>query len=595
MLFGFYLFAIIIIGGLGWLTVLAFSHNVAGAGKLGYLTVIVAFGVLAALWQVIRAKPELPSGLPVSPQQAPELWAHVSQLAAAMGTRQPDDILLVPQVNAAVTERTRLLGLIGGRRIMLIGVPLLQAFSVAQVRSVLAHELGHFSGSHTRLGPIAYRGRLAVVGTVQNLGAARILFELYARLYLIVEASVSRRQELEADRASVRLAGRWTAQSALRDLPVLDAAWDFYFGRYVAPGWEAGYAPNDIFGGFGAMLRDRSGELAALRAEAPSSKTSRYDSHPPIAARIAAIETMPDSPVFVDTRPAWVLVPNFEQACAALVTSAFKIGNRSVVPWDRFTGLAMTSALQEAADEVYRALARVTGGRADLDMVLDLAETGRLGTIPGPLAQDQPGALAVLVRLAAIRSDAAYWRHSWTGPATLVRLDGSPFDPAEIVRLIASPLTVSDARAWLANLGIDVTKATMMQAAADAKGAKIIGGVANMRIDGAPHDVLVLDAGLLLVPSPRRSEGGKGRLAQVAQSASLEELSRQYRYLAYEDVASVSRTKNVPMHLQVALHDGRTVLIKQTLTGDLLTKESLKLLLAGLQSRVSAPQTTSVD
>jgi hypothetical protein len=512
-----------------------------------------------------------------------------------MRTRQPDDILLVPEVNAAVTERTRLLGLIGGRRTMLIGVPLLQAFSVAQLRSVLAHELGHFSGSHTRLGPIAYRGRLAVVGTVQNLGAARILFEPYARLYLMVEAAVSRRQELEADQASVRLAGRRTAQSALRDLPVLDAAWDFYFGRYVAPGWEVGYAPNDIFGGFGAMLRDRAGELAALRAEAPSSKTSRYDSHPPIAARIAAMDSMPDAPAFVDTRPARVLVPNFEQACAALATSAFKIGNRSVVPWDRFTGLAMASALQEAADEVYRAVARVTGGRADLGAVLDLAETGRLGTISGPLAQDQPAALAVLVRLAAIRSGAAYWRHSWTGPATLIRNDGSPFDPAEIVRLIASPLTVSDARARLANLGIDVTKATMLQAVANAKGAKFVGGIANMRIDGAPHDVLVLDTGLLLVPGPRRSDGGTGRLAHLAQSASLEDLSRQYRYLAYEDVVSVTRTKKLPMHLQVVLHDGRTVLINQTLTGDMLTKESLKVLVAGLRSRVSAPQTTRVD
>jgi Zn-dependent protease with chaperone function len=588
MLFGFYLFALIVVGGLGWLTVLAFSHDVAGASKLGYLTIIVAFGVLAALWQVIRAKPELPSGLPVSPQQAPELWGHVAQLSASMQTRPPDEILLVPEVNAAVTERTQLLGLIGGRRIMLIGVPLLQAFTVSQLRSVLAHELGHFSGSHTRLGPITYRGRLAVVGTVQRLGAARLLFELYARFYLMVEASVSRQQELEADRASVWLAGRSTAQSALRDLPVLDSAWDFYFGRYVAPGWEAGYAPNDIFGGFGAMLHGRAGEIAKLRAQAPPSKASRYDSHPPIAARIAAMESMPEAAVPVDTRPAWVLVPYFEQACHALVTSAFKIGNRAVVPWDQFTGLAMTATVQEAADEIYRAVARVTGGRADLGIVLDLAESGRLGSVGNALPD--PDALAILVRLAAIRSGAAYWRHSWTGPATMIRPDGSPFDPSEIVHLVANPATVGAARARLAELGVDATKSTLVQAAATTKGATIVGGVGGMRVNGKPYDVLVLDSGLILVPG-KRTSGGKGRLvsvAQLAQSIPVEELSRRYHFLAYEDVAAVTRTKKVPMHLQVRLHDGQTMGINQTLSGDLLTKDSLQLLANGLYSRVPA-------
>lgn len=158
MLFGFYVFALAVVGGLGWLTYFAFAtgHGLAG-GKLGYVTIAVAGAIVVALWQVIRAKPELPSGLPVSPQQAPELWSSVNELARELKTRAPDQILLVPDVNAAVTEETKLLGLLGGRRTMLLGVPLLQGLTVAQLRSVLAHELGHYSGSHTRLGPVAYR------------------------------------------------------------------------------------------------------------------------------------------------------------------------------------------------------------------------------------------------------------------------------------------------------------------------------------------------------------------------------------------------------------------------------------------------------
>ncbi|HEY7224318.1 MAG TPA: M48 family metallopeptidase [Micromonosporaceae bacterium] len=592
MLLGFYVFAVAIIGTLGWVTYLAFAtgHGLA-ASKLGYLTVAAAFGILAALWRVIRAKPSQPMGLPVSAQQAPELWGNVSELAAALKTRRPDQILLVPEVNAAVTEDARLLGLIGGPRTMLIGIPLLQAFSVAQLRSVLAHELGHYSGSHTRLGPIAYRGRVAIVGTVQNLsGLMAWLFRLYARLYLLVEAAVSRRQELEADRASVRLAGRATAQSALRELPVIDAAWNFYFGRYVAPGWEAGYAPNDVFGGFGEMLRHRADELTRLRAQAPPSEGSRWDSHPPIAVRIAAMAAMPDPQVSADTRPSTVLIPYFPQACAALASSALSLGNRTVVPWDQFTGLGATAAAQDAADQIYRAVARATGaGHADLGTVLDLAAAGRLATVGGRLAQAPGDGLEVLVRLAAVRSGAAAWRHDWSGAPKLVRVDGSPFDTAGIVRLALAPATVDVARARLAELGVDTAKAVLVQTTATAKGGEVVGGMANVKVNGSPHDVVILDNGLILVPCPKSTDGGQQRLYAIAHSGAPEQFAGRYPFVAYETVVSVNVTRQSPVRVEVGLHGGATLSLQETWTGESLGKNDRDVLVAGLRSRLPQP------
>ena len=589
MLFGFYVFAFAVVGGLGWLTVGAFTRGLGVAGsKLGYVTIAAAVAILAALWRVIRARPQPPSGLPVSPEQAPELWGIVTELAAQLKTRRPDQILLVPEVNAAVTEDARLLGLIGGRRTLLLGVPLLQAFSVAQLRSVLAHELGHYSGRHTRLGPITYRGRMAVIGTVQNLsGPVAWLFKLYARVYLLVEAAVSRRQELEADRASVQVAGREAAQSALRELRVIVAAWDFYFGRYVAPGWEAGYAPDDIFGGFAELLRHRSDELARLRAEMPPDEGSWWDSHPPIAVRVQAMDAMPDQPVVVDPRPATDLVPAFPQACAALASMALNVGSRQVLPWEQFTAAAMTAMAQEAADEIYRGVARSTGaGHVDLGTVLDLSAAGRLGTVGGPLSEAPADALGLLVSLAAVRSGVATWRHSWAGPATLVRSDGAPFDAREIVQLALSPATVAAARARLTELGIDAAQATLVQATATAKGGEIVGGIANMKVDGAWHDVLILTNGLILAPGPKSTDGGKKRLRALAASAPVEELARAHRFLAFEDVASVTVLKEVPVRLEVGLHDGRTVKLEESWTGDNLTRQCRDNLVAGLRSRL---------
>lgn len=144
--------------------------------------------------------------------------------------------------------------------------------TVGQMRAVLAHELGHYSERHTRLSVPAYRGRLVIAHTLDRIGPnnpAGWLFLAYARLYLLVDRAGSRRQELEADLASARAAGADAAVSALREIRVLAAAWEFFLDQYVRLGWESGYAPADLFAGFGALVEARRDELEELRAREP--------------------------------------------------------------------------------------------------------------------------------------------------------------------------------------------------------------------------------------------------------------------------------------------------------------------------------------
>ena len=143
LLAGFYVVALAIIVGMGALSWWAFQSDAeAAAAKLGFFTAAIAVGVVVALWKVARARPEPEVGPTLTPADAPALWEAVRELAAEAGTRAPDDIRLLPDVNAAVSEDTRLLGLVGGTRHLYLGVPLLQTLDVGQLRSVLAHELG---------------------------------------------------------------------------------------------------------------------------------------------------------------------------------------------------------------------------------------------------------------------------------------------------------------------------------------------------------------------------------------------------------------------------------------------------------------------
>jgi len=643
MLAGFYVVAVGLAVLLGWLSVLAFStDHVRGATYLAVFALLLAFGIVSALWKVARAEAAPPHGVEVPPQSAPELWTVVRELAAAAHTRAPDEIRLVPEVNAAVSEEARLLGLVGGRRRMYLGVPLLQGLDVAMLRSVLAHELGHYSRNHTRLGPLAYRGRAVVMATVQATTGSIVGWLLvgYAWLYMLVSAAVSRRQELEADEISVAVAGRAVAQQALREVGVVSAAWSHYTGVYVAPAFEVGLAPAApaFFGGFDALLRARTDELADLRRQDPDATQSRWDSHPSHAARIAAMDRMPDAHRARDTRRATLLVPGFPDAAAMVAEGSLRFEDRTRLDWPALGAAATTRNRQRVADGVYRAAARLAGlPRATLATVLGLVAQGRgpelaleLGlapaapgpdgpqaapgpvgspAAPGPVgsaaaAQPAPGtdpvaddagtlvdALEVVVRSAAVQAGIARWEQPWAGGPRLVDPAGEPIDPRPLAVLAADPATVADARRHLAALRVDVDRAGQESAQADALGASLLAGVASVSVDGARHDVLVLDEGLVLVPAPRRGSGRK-RLAALVEGASVGELAARYRYLPFEEVATAKVRGKVPLRATLVLKRGGTVRLKGRYGADKLADNSEAVLAAAVLALRRARATT---
>jgi Zn-dependent protease with chaperone function len=386
MLLGFYLYALVAVVLLGALSLLAIEYAPGViAGKVVWVTLAVPFAILVATWKVLRAGPTPPVGLPLGPERAPGLWAQVRAIAAAMGTRAPDDVRLVPEANAAVREDAKLLGLRRGRRHLYVGVPLLQAFTVDQVRAVLAHELGHYSQRHTRLGMLTYRGMDTIDQTIVRVGPGSLaggMLRLYRQLYLLVSLAVRRRQELEADRAAVRVAGRQAMGSVLRHLPAVSAAWAFYLDSYVAWGLDTGVAPSDVLASFPMLLSARAAELAAIRAESGPERGSRWDSHPPIAQRRAMIAAESEPPVAGDWRPASVLVDDFETAVAQLESETFDLGGRFRMPFEQYTAAAAQAMRQREADVLYRAADRVAGTRgAGLHTVLDLVERGRAGEL----------------------------------------------------------------------------------------------------------------------------------------------------------------------------------------------------------------------
>ena len=488
LLAGFYLIAIGALALLVGFDALVLTHldseeSTAGLKLVG-LSVLVAIPLVRGVFLVRRPKDEAPPGISVTEQQQPELWARVRALAAQVGTRAPDEIRMIPAVNAAVSENPRLLGLIPGHRRMLIGVPLMLGLTEPQLDAVLAHELGHYSNRDTRLAGITVRGRQSLHTVVEHArasgrGLIAALFTSYAKLYFRVSESVGRRQELAADLAAARIAGRDHAADALRQVPALDAAYDYYLDRYASAGWDAGLLPlaAEFYGGFRSMLSSpkRQEELEKLRREPPAQETTPYDSHPPMHERVAALEALPaDGRVVTGAElPASATVRDIDQLFAAVAATALspKAAGKRPVGWDELAATAGRAALVKDGAATTETTGRVLGGRlTGLTDLLDGIDAGRLDAIADALPKSDAAAAATgraarefartaactafrpLVQLELVDAGRARFVHSWDETAHLHFTDPDLADAltAALDALVATPPDTAPLRALLA-------------------------------------------------------------------------------------------------------------------------------------------------
>jgi Zn-dependent protease with chaperone function len=562
------------------------------AAQVGVPLCIATVGVMAyATWHALHTRRVEPAGVPVTRTDAPQLWAMIDDAAAVAGTRAPDAVTVVAEAAATLSERTRLLGLIGGHRDLYLGLPLLQAWDAAHLRALVAHELGHLSPQLGRLAPMAYRGRVAVGRTIPRISRRNLagpVLIAYAKVYRRAGAPFARAQELAADQLAARFAGPAAIAGVLRDLPVLDAAQRLFYAEYVGPGWRAGHVPDDIFGGFLRVLAARAEELSVLLSQAPVGAPAAWDPHPPVAERLAALRAVEPAPE-PDAEPAAEpagsaadLVPDLPGLGRALQAIVFPPQGRTMVGWDAFFGAARTDEMQREADAALATLSQAAGVPVThAGEVLDLAADGRLlkaaesvfaGQPPESIAERAGELVKLLLALAALRSGAARWRHSWTGTAELVAADGAHLDLGELAALAGVPDTVAEARGRLTELGIDPAAAAQVGTTRTAVRAGVVGGLVNLVVDGVRSDVLIVDTGLFVVPGLPRSQNGVAK-RRLAELAAADELQRHTaapgnRFVPYEDVAGATQTRRTPKTWDLSLRDGSTMTLRTSLDAD---------------------------
>jgi Zn-dependent protease with chaperone function len=376
MMVTFYAIAAVAVAGLVYLGVLLFEMLPDSGGRAALVLIIIGgasfFAAAVVAWSVLpRIDRFEPPGPEIKKRDCPLLFAELERLGEATGQRLPRHVYLVSDVNAFVTERGGLMG-IGARRVMGIGLPLFGLLTVSQLRAVVAHELGHFYGGDTKLGPWIYKTRAAVGRTVVNLASARettsdsgdlyigainLLFAAiqkpfawFGNLFLRATQSISRQQEHSADALAARTCGSEPLIEGLKRVSTGAIGYSSYLNNELAPVVDAGFR-TPVIAGFNAFMSDaelRSTLDKILDEELESDEQDPFDSHPPLRERVGALERLGLPAVDRDDRPGIELlgeVTELEQKLLSFMTGA----SLEPLSWDQVVEKVYLPAWREGA------------------------------------------------------------------------------------------------------------------------------------------------------------------------------------------------------------------------------------------------------
>jgi len=128
---------LLVLAAFGWMVI--HGSGAVIAVKLGIFVVPLVWAVLTAMF--VRMEP--PQGRVITRDEAPALFDLVDDVRSKTGAPPADIVLITQDLNAAVVQHPRL-GVFGWpRNYLVLGLPLMQALSVEEFRSVVAHEFGH--------------------------------------------------------------------------------------------------------------------------------------------------------------------------------------------------------------------------------------------------------------------------------------------------------------------------------------------------------------------------------------------------------------------------------------------------------------------
>jgi len=290
--------ALTIVIVLPWFAVIFFGVVVANRVFFYWI------GAAALVFLVWLLRPSFKfDGRKLPRNEAPALHAELDALRQSLQVPGRMDVFLDDSFNAGAAESRGLLGMFGTRRILVLGVPLLAVLDREQAIAVLAHEFGHFSRRHGRLGHWLYRARVGWIRFAAQIVESDSSFDRaaawYAKKfvpYFSARCFLHARQcEYEADADAASVVGNAGFAAALTRVAVAGRAWSEVLPREIRS-WQLreGQPPADFYERFSSAVQHSTlDQRKAWLDECLKSLATSQDTHPSLAERLQALKEGP--------------------------------------------------------------------------------------------------------------------------------------------------------------------------------------------------------------------------------------------------------------------------------------------------------------
>jgi len=278
-------------------------------GGLGLMLVISAISILASIKRMLEPDSLHVTGILLEKQEMPQLFARVSRLAAKLGSREPERIIVGIEPTAYVANvpiKLRGVGDLPEAETLYLPTPALRVLSDAELDALIGHELGHFRGADvefsTRFSPSLRNLAIAAEAVAtedseeegsMSLALLPAIGLLGFMLYTIrrIVGRISRQREFAADQASLEVSSPQAIATLLVKFNALSLQWQGFRHGLVAL-LHRGVSRQNLSVDYLARTRQ-------FLSAAPADKLRNFlieahtphplDSHPPLIERAKAV------------------------------------------------------------------------------------------------------------------------------------------------------------------------------------------------------------------------------------------------------------------------------------------------------------------
>lgn len=287
------------------------------------IAVLGAFMSWAVLASIFSKPPTGAFGILKTPEQLPQVHELIRDVAKRVDTEPADEVYIAPGTEFGVHQEGKgPFGIFGvNKRVLTLGLANMRFLTVTELRSVLAHEYGHFSHQDTFFNRFIYQVKLSITAALSSMGGAIgklnyvnpffWFLYLYFLCYNLLSAGYSRSREFLADRMAVHLYGSDIFASALCKTATEGTLFDSNFHHMIDRLFDAEAPIDNLYSAYLGFRDDKipKTERDECYQKVLDEKPSLFASHPTLKERVEAVAGLPKAGAS-DDRLAIELFPN---------------------------------------------------------------------------------------------------------------------------------------------------------------------------------------------------------------------------------------------------------------------------------------------